>query len=336
MQIVELAPEHWEDAAALAAQRVRRLRQDVPSLPPQYEQPGLILPLIAELAGRVPGVAALEKGQLLGFLFAMSLHTVKGKRGAFSPEWANAARPEHAFAVYQAMYAAIAPRWLANGCYIHALRVMAHDRQGLDGLYWQGFGLNNFDAIRDLSPLDTTVAAAPAGALRDVVFRRATEADIEDVTRLGEGLQRHLASPPIYLAYMGPDTRADHLQWLAQPRHVQWLALREGTAIAEMRREPSNYTACAIAADERTTFITSAYTVPEERSGGIALALLGHLLEDARAEGLERCATDFESANILGARFWMRHFQPTALSVIRYVDERVAYAHAQRPTADFW
>jgi GNAT superfamily N-acetyltransferase len=336
MHIVELAPKHWEDAAALVAQRVRRLRQDVPSLPPQYERPAAVLPLIAELAGRVPGVAALDKGQLLGFLFAMSLHTVKGKRAAFSPEWANAADPEHASAIYQAMYAAIAPRWLANGCFLHALRVMAHDRQGLDGLYWQGFGLNNFDAIRNLSPAGAAGAATTAGSLRDVVFRRATGEDIEDVTRLGEGLQRHLASPPIYLAYMGPDTRSDHLQWLAQPRHVQWLAFRKGTAIAEMRREPSNYTACAIAADERTTFITSAYTVPEERSGGIALALLQHLLEDARAEGLERCATDFESANIPGARFWMRHFQPTALSVIRYVDERTAYAHAYRAAADCW
>jgi GNAT superfamily N-acetyltransferase len=266
----------------------------------------------------------------------MSLHTIKGKRGTFSPEWANGARPQDASAIYQALYAAIAPRWLANGCFVHALRVLAHDRQGLDGLCWQGFGLNNFDAIRDLSSVNVAAPDSAAGGLSDVVFRRATAAEIDDVSRLGEGLQRHLASPPIYLSYIQPDTRADHLEWLAQPRHVQYLAYRNGAAIAEMRREPSNYTACAIAADERTTFITSAYTAPEERSGGVAGALLQHLLEDARAEGCERCATDFESANILGARFWMRHFQPTALSVIRYVDERVAYAHAQRSAADFW
>jgi hypothetical protein len=32
----------------------------------------------------------------------------------------------------------------------------------------------------------------------------------------------------------------------------------------------------------------------------------------------------------------MRHFQPTAYSVVRYVDERAGYAHAQRRTEDFW
>jgi GNAT superfamily N-acetyltransferase len=268
---------------------------------------------------------------LVGFLIAMSLPSVKGKRAAFSPEWANAASDSAdagAGALYQALYAALAPVWLANGCYVHALRVLAHDREGLDGLYWQGFGLNNVDAIRDLTPLP---AAVP-----DLTIRRATAADIATVAALGEALQRHLAAPPIYLPVIHLERPADYLDWLAQPGHVQWLAFREGAAVAELRLEPTNYTACAVAADAGTTFITSAYTVPEARNGGLAAGLLAHALRAAGEAGCVRIATDFESANIPGAAFWMRHFQPMAYSVVRYVDERAAYAHAGRRTEDFW
>jgi GNAT superfamily N-acetyltransferase len=332
MQIVPLAPAHWEEAAALAAARVAALRGVLPMLPAQYEQGEAIYVLLAELAGRAPGVAALVGGRLVGFLTAMSLPSFKSKRAAFSPEWANAALDKNAVtdagAIYQALYAALAPVWLANGCYIHALRVLAHDRRGLEGLYWQGFGLNNVDAIRDLTPL---AAAAPG-----VVIRQATAADIDAVVTLGEGLQRHLAAPPIYLPLLQLDSRADYLAWLAQPGHVQWLACRGDEVVAELRLEPTNYTACAVAADPGTVFITSAYTVPAARQGGLAAALLAHALADARARGCSRIATDFESANIPGAAFWLHHFQPLGYSVVRYVDERAAYAHAARRAEDFW
>jgi GNAT superfamily N-acetyltransferase len=332
MQVVPLEQSHWEAAAALVAARVRALRRQLPVLPAQYEQAEAIYPLLAELAARAPGVAAMQGGQLVGFLTAMALSSFKGKRAAFSPEWANAAvgdnAADNAGAIYQALYAALAPAWLANGCYIHALSVFAHDRAGLDGLYWQGFGLNNVDAIRDLSPLP---AAVP-----NLQIRQAAAADVATVAALGEALQRHLAAPPIYLPVIHLERRAEYLEWLAQPGHMQWLALREGAAVAELRLEPTNYTACAVAADPGTTFITSAYTLPEARNGGLAAALLSHALASAREQGYVRIATDFESANIPGAAFWMRHFQPMAYSVVRYVDERAAYAHAERRLEDFW
>jgi GNAT superfamily N-acetyltransferase len=266
----------------------------------------------------------------VGFLFAMCLPSFKGRRAAFSPDWANGAQAEDAPRIYQALYAALAPRWLANGCVVHALSVLAHDRPGLDGLYWLGFGINNVDAIRDLAPVPSP------GGVSDLIIRRATGQDVDDVARLGEGLQRHLAATPIYLPYVQPDTRADYVEWLAQPGNVQWLAYRDDIPIAELRREPTNYTASAMAADPGTTFITSAYTTPSARNAGVASALLAKLLEDARACGCERCATDFESANLSGARFWMRDFQPITYSVLRYVDERSLYAHAERQAADLW
>ena len=97
-----------------------------------------------------------------------------------------------------------------------------------------------------------------------------------------------------------------------------------------MGLEPSNPTACYIIRDEKTTSITSAFTRESERNKGIATALLNHSLNWARSVGYERCAVDFESQNIPATHFWLRHFQPVCYSLIRYVDERVAWAHEKR------
>lgn len=334
MPIIPLQPAHWEDAAALVVRRVREVRDRLPMLPTRYETVDAIYPLLAELAGRAPGVAALDGARLVGFLTAMALPSIKGKRGTFSPEWAHGVIGEaggagaRAGAVYQALYAALAPAWLANGCYVHAVRILAHDRVGRDAFYWQGFGLNNVDAIRDLSPLTATVP--------NLQVRQATASDIDAIAALGEGLQRHLAAPPIYLPLRDLDSREDHLAWLAAPGHVQWLAVAGGAVVAELRLEPTNDTACVVAADAHTTFITSAYTLPAARNGGVAAALLAHAVADARTRGYVRVVTDFESANIPGAAFWMHHFQPLAYSVVRYIDERSAFAHAGRRLEDIW
>jgi hypothetical protein len=43
---------------------------------------------------------------------------------------------------------------------------------------------------------------------------------------------------------------------------------------------------------------------------------------------------DFESANLPGSAFWLRHFEPVAHSLMRRVDSRLAWAHAERDEAD--
>jgi len=86
---------------------------------------------------------------------------------------------------------------------------------------------------------------------------------------------------------------------------------------------PAKDDVSAIIFDEKTTSIYLAYTWEAMRGKDIATALLDHALNSARNNGYERCAVDFESMNLLGTRFWLRHFSPVCLSLLRYVDERV-------------
>jgi GNAT superfamily N-acetyltransferase len=314
LEMVSLRDEHLEDTAALVTARYRALREDVPSLPSRYEEVSSILPPLRDLAGQAPGVVAMRDGQLAGFLLGMVLSQFRGKRSVYSPEWANAADAEDGRETYREMYARLSARWVADKCFTHVITLLAHDRQAIDTWHWLGFGLAAVDAIRDLTPVQGTIA--------NIEIRRAGLEDIEQAMTLNHALQRHLAAAPIFLV----EERGGefHEQWLANSAHALWLAYRRGEVVACMGLEPSNPEACYIIRDEKTTSITSAFTKESERNQGIATALLNHSLAWARSVGYERCAVDFEPENISGTRFWLRHFQPVCYSLIRHVDERVA------------
>jgi hypothetical protein len=84
LDIIPLQAEHLADAAALASRRYRRLRETVSVMPPRYENPWAVLPLLSELAGSAPGVAALRGGQLAGFLSGYLLPAFRGQPAAYS------------------------------------------------------------------------------------------------------------------------------------------------------------------------------------------------------------------------------------------------------------
>jgi GNAT superfamily N-acetyltransferase len=261
----------------------------------------------------------------------MVLPEFRGKRSVYSPEWANAVGGEDGGETYREMYARLSARWVADGCFIHVITLLAHDREAIDAWYWLGFGLTTVDAIRDLAPVQ--------GSTADVVIRRAVLEDIEQAMALSQALQRHLVAAPIFVIeehapLFPPNVGGDEggEQWLANSANVLWLAYRRGEAVACMGLEPSNPTACYIIRDEKTTSITSAFTRESERNKGIATALLNHSLNWARSVGYDRCAVDFESQNIPAVRFWLRHFEPVCYSLIRHVDERVASTH-EKPGA---
>jgi GNAT superfamily N-acetyltransferase len=316
LEIVPLENKHLKDAAALACTRYRTLRERVPLLPSRYEDAGAILPMLRGFAERSPGVAALRGGRLVGFLVGRVIPAFRGKRSVFSPEWANGADLEDSRRIYQEMYARLSARWVADGCFVHLVSLLAHDRAGIDGWQWLGFGWIAADAVRGLEP-----ARGPSA---DVDIRRGSLADIEQAMALTEALQRHLAAAPTFLAYTEECNREFHEEWLGNPAKAFWLAYHGAEAVACMRLGPASLDACTIIRDEKTASITSAFTEERVRGRGIAAALLNRSLDWARSEGYERCAVDFEPMNVLAARFWMRHFQPVCYSLVRHVDERVA------------
>lgn len=316
MEVVPLKEKHLQDAAALVSRRYQGLREQVPSLPPRYAEVSTLLPMLRDIAGAGPGVAAIHGGRLVGFLTGWLVPSFRGKRSAFSPEWANAADPENSQRIYEQMYTHLSASWVADGYTTHLVGLLANDREGLEGWHWLGFGMIAADAVRDLQP-------AP-GHDTNVEIRRAGLQDLEQVRTLSEALSQYMAAPPIFLVDTGERARDEYEEWLQNPDKAIWLACHGTEAVAYMRQGPASENASTIIYDEKTTSITGAFTQERARGGGIATALLNRSLAWARAKGYERCAVDFEPMNPLATRFWLRHFQPVCYAVIRHVDERAA------------
>lgn len=312
-QIVKLDDKHLEDAADLVATNYRLLREQVRHMPARYEDSAVLLPMIRDLASKIPGVAAIQGGRLAGFCVAMVLPSWHGKRTAYSPEWANGADVEDSRRIYQEMYARLSAEWVADRCLTHAITLLAHDRAAVEAWHWLSFGLAGADGVRDLAPVP--------GSEAPVDIRQAGVEDIEAVMALGEALRRHMASAPTFLPLGAGDGREAFERWLANPDKAEWLAFQNGQAVASMKVGPANENACYVIREGGTASIVGAFTEEATRGRGVGTALLNRTLEWARSKGYVRCAVDFEPQNIQASRFWPRYFKPVCYSLVRRVGE---------------
>lgn len=310
LKIIPLQEKHLEDAAMVASARYQTLREQVPLLPARYGDANILLPMLRDLAQQAPGVAAIERDRLVGFLLGFVIPSFLGQRSVYSPEWANSAEIEDSRRIYEEMYAHLSTQWVADGCLTHLVGQLADDHDGREGWHWLGFGLIAADAIRDLRPVP--------GSTAGFEIRQAGGEDLESVAMLIEGLRQHLAAAPTFFPHSAEEVQHG-AEWLGNSANALWLAYQGTGAVACMGQGPANPDACTIIADEGTTSIVSAFTQHTARGRGIATALLNHCLDWARSTGYERCAVDFEPTNILATRFWMRHFQPVSYALIRHV-----------------
>lgn len=311
LDVLPLGAEHVGEAAALCARQYGAERQAVPALPARYEQAAEIIPRLSSLTSKRPTVGAFADGRLVGFLGGWLLPNWRGRRAVFCPEWAQAASGAQRRRIYEAMYSYLAPLWVDDGCLCHLVCLLAHDSEALETWRWLSFAMTAADAVRDLS----SVTAYPPAAVR-----RAGEGDASLSLQLAGDLRAYLSGSPTYLPLGAADSLDSHRQWLAQNANCLLVAERNGAVVAGMRIGPANSDACAIIKDEKTASITLAYTQPQARHDGLGAALLARAIAWAREQGYERCAVDFEPHNPLGARFWLRHFEPVCYSLVRHVD----------------
>ncbi len=310
IDILPATTGHLDQIAALAASRYRRQLADVPALPARYGDAGILRPMLDRLIRAGPGVVAVEDGSVQGFLAAWLLPDFRGRRTAFSPEWAHVASDAH---VFEGMMASMGGRWASEGCLSHMLGVLPSDHDGMEGARWLGFGMLAADAVRDLRPVPAPPLAGGIG------IRRGDLRDLEHVLDLSEALGRHTASSPVFLPWRGTKGRAYYETCLQAPDRSVWLASREGEALAYLEIGPASEDASGIILDEKTASITAALVRKEARGKGIATALLNAALTWARGKGYARCAVDFEPMNPPARRFWLRHFGLVSVTLIRHV-----------------
>ena len=330
MDVVPLSRAHLESAAQLFSDDYRRARASLPALPPRHESPEGALRMISELAGRAPGVAALEDGVVRGYMLGMPIPSFFGnQKGAYVPIWAHAAGGGGRTRLYRAMYASLAAKWVDAGYLNHAITIYADDSEAREAFYWNCFGLQVVDAIR---PLDPVAAELPPG----VGARMAGADDAAALVPLSEGLYRHIASSPILFPLFRLLDAESWSEWLSKDGHSLWLAWAGGEAIGYIRLEPPTYDVAYVVHDPKTIAISGAYVRPEWRRRGVAEGILASAVEWAREAGYERISVDFEAANQHARGFWMGHFAPICHSLLRKVDERILWGRTDSPAERLW
>lgn len=340
LDIVELDESHLPDATRLFADDYRRLRRTVPALPAAYLDGSAILTALGRLlaagpsGAALPAVAALRGGKLTGFMAGLAIPGLRGSgTAAYVPEWAHAATGRDRAATFAALYGAVSARWLERGWLTHCCSILADDRELRDELSWLGFGLFVVDALRGI---DSTSAAMPVAAAigpsnppRGTTISRATAADLDELLELDVASDAYYSAAPTFLHRdVDGEPRAALASRLTTTGQSVWIA-RSGSRIVSclyMRSPGEDVT--RLVRDAGTISICGAFTVPEARGSGLAGALLGAVAGWARDSGYERISVDFESANLLAGRFWLRRFDPICLSFERHLDDRLAPANA--------
>jgi GNAT superfamily N-acetyltransferase len=311
IQTLSLNASHLEDAASLVCQRYRHLRQVLPILPARYESNQKILTRLADLLNESEGVAMLDGSHLAGFMIGLTIEELMGRRCAYLTEYAWATREEDAQRILTGMYAALSPGWVADGCASHAVSCLANDLTGREAWFWLGFGLLNVDGVRDLQPM--------AGASPDIHVQQVRAEDRHILQAFEQDLSEYMSEAPQYF----PHDMVDHTRRMAETGFEAWLAYIGEQPSGCLVLAPGELAETLLLRDPATTYLTSAYTVPEARAKGITTTLLNEAFAWARQSGYQRCAVDFETANPPAAHFWMKHFQPVVYSLLRVLDPRI-------------
>jgi GNAT superfamily N-acetyltransferase len=308
IEILPFQKDHLADAAALFIQNFVRLRQQIPILPDHMTDPASVMPKLDWLITKYPSVVALDKGRLVGYLGAMFLDHFRGtdRRAAYSPEWGHAALAGSKPDIYRSLYRAASAHW--SGCQVHAITLLSHDSETEKTWFWNGFGLTVVDAIRSMAPIQNATS---------LTIRRATLDDVAILVTLEAEHWQHYSQPPVFMA-ASHAADAEAITELIE-HHSAWLAFQGNDPVGYMRFEEAE---TAVLESDTTIANTGAYIRPAYRGQRVAVALLNAALLHYTERGFERCAVDFESFNPEAATFWLKHFEPVCLSVLR-VPERI-------------
>ena len=318
LRLREFRRQHVVKAAALFCAQFERQRVKVPDLPEMYAEPKSIIPLISRLSDGAPGVAAFQNGAFVGYLIGVKVpRFMSSYDGVYCPEWAHGASLENRRETYQEMYKSIAEKWVQDGGIRHCITHLADDREAIEAFSMLGFGTMTIDAIRGTSVKPTK---APAG----VVIARIRPEQAEAIMPLSRGLEEHLGKSPSFVHV--PENRGSdyYRAFLSGKGKSIWAAWYRNRPVSYLKCEPSTgASACQIVKGPGVMAISGAYTRPELRKRGVATAILSRLLEQARKERYTSCSVDFESANSVATGFWLGHFRPVCISMMRYIDERI-------------
>lgn len=321
MKVVPFTGKYIEDAAKIVLEAYKVERNSVEILPWHEDYLQIMMQDMSSLPGSeagVAGFAALEGGKLLGFIAGgypverfFSSH-----KGVYVPLTCHGAAGQHRRLVYQRLYEAVSGAWVREGRLTHCLSMFAHDAEAVDAWYWLGFGLRCVDAIRPLTDVED------ANRESGLKIRKAGPEDAETLYPLHLEHCGYYRNAPLFMPSVDVEDGLEELRkWLMGKDQHLWVAYADDTPVSYMRIHRGGES--FVSDDPLMYNINAAYTTNATRGTGAGAQLLSAIVEWVREQGCVRLGVDYESFNIYGSRFWLRHFTPFMFSPVRSIDDRV-------------
>jgi len=330
-----MRPEDVDEAAALLAARHRRDRQRLPVLARALEgAPGCRKVVEGQLkAPFAAAVVAHRSGKAAGFMVGQTMtlspdhfasQFIPPHSAQVGVEGHAVAAGEDVTAVYRAMYAELAGRWVKSGFFVHRAHIVPGDLEAQEAWVSLGFGRHLTAAVR------LTATPAPQTREADVEIHRAGAEDIDVVMQLADTLALHHTLSPMFWPYLHTTdaaARAVNLAALEANEIPYFIGYQGGRPAGAQTFLKPGFTP-SIVEQEGNVYLFEGIVNPDVRSGGVGTALLAHSMAWARDHGFETCGLHFASGNFSGAPFWLGHgFVPVEYTMERRVDERIAWAN---------
>ena len=321
VEITPFAAEHLDGAAALLAERQRRLLAVRPDLPEAFTQADGCRPLLAALLERdgSHGVVATRGEAQAAFLIGFERHEPIWGRACWSPIEGQAYDPAAGPDVMRDIYAAWSQHFVDRGFFRQYVYAPADDAALLEVWSLTGFGRMQAQAVRDLD-LDP-----PSGT--SFTVRRVAPEDLDFIGPLLPLIATGLVKSPAYAIALPEwfrEFRGEYADELADADAHYWVAVEDGQAIglAGFRAaEPG------VMVPDQAWYLQDAKTAPTARGRGVMHALVSAGFAEGRATGAQHCITDWRTASLPAHRTWTAlGFRPTDFRLHRQIDERIAWA----------
>jgi len=327
MNYVPFTPDLLPAASTLLAQRHRLNHTHLPELPERFQEvPVATQALEAVLAHKTTrGFAAMRAGQLVAYLIGETSVQSWGRCGyVYLPGYGLAAdaSPD----ILQDLYALLGETWNQHGCFNHYVYICAADTAVVNAWFNLGFGKEREDALLNLSTATIPDIESPTG----IEIRRVVKGDNAHLASLSDTIWRHQAQAPRWHPMMPEEIERQTTGWAEiadTESDLAYLALEGQTALGSLAFYIEEEKDDDLTIPPHCRYMTAAATRPAQRGRGISTALTWHGLQQIRAEGAEYCLTNWQSANLLAARFWPRFgFKTVAFRLARTINANIAWA----------
>lgn len=327
MNIIPFTHALLPEAGALLAQRHRRHRAQLPELPARFETTQMAAQALELLLSQptARGVAALRNGRLCAYLIGETTTQPWGRCGySYLPGYglAEGETPD----LLQDLYAVLGEAWNQNGCFNHYVYVSAADVDIIEAWFNLGFGKERVDALLDVRAATFPDIEAPPGT----EIRRVVKGDNEHLASLSDTIWRHQTRAPRWHPTLPEDVQKQTIGWAEiadTESDLAYLVLEGSTALGSLAFYAEDEKDDDLTIPPHCRYMTAAATRESARGRGIGTALAWYGLKQLQEQGDAYCLTNWQSANLLAARFWPRFgFKPVAFRLARTINPMIAWA----------